>query len=210
MALAYATSDRGGCHQRAWTVLGELDGYLPRFSTEGMAATVKTIQDERAAAYSLVVCDFAPYEQERALACLRHVTGWDITEEEYLAAGERTWNHTRLFNVREAGVSRKDDALPPRMLEDPLPMPPRGEQKVSLGRGELDKMLDEYYELRGWNRDGGPGPRRLRDSGSRRGHDGRCFSRYVGFGLGGFRKCWEGPGEDPRSEAGRPAETLRL
>ena len=55
MALAYATSDRGGCHQRAWTVLGELDGYLPRFSTEGMAATVKTIQDERAAAYSLVV-----------------------------------------------------------------------------------------------------------------------------------------------------------
>lgn len=156
MALAYATSDRGGCHQRAWTVLGELDGYLPRFSTEGMAATVKTIQDERAAAYSLVVCDFAPYEQERALACLRHVTGWDITEEEYLAAGERTWNHTRLFNVREAGVSRKDDALPPRMLEDPLPMPPRGEQKVSLGRGELDKMLDEYYELRGWNRDGRP------------------------------------------------------
>jgi len=137
-------------------VLGELDGYLPRFSTEGMAATVKTIQDERAAAYSLVVCDFAPYEQERALACLRHVTGWDITEEEYLAAGERTWNHTRLFNVREAGVSRKDDALPPRMLEDPLPMPPRGEQKVSLGRGELDKMLDEYYELRGWNRDGRP------------------------------------------------------
>ena len=156
MALAYATSDRGGCHQRAWTVLGELDGYLPRFSTEGMAATVKTIQDERAAAYSLVVCDFAPYEQERALACLRHVTGWDITEEEYLAAGERTWNHTRLFNAREAGISKKDDTLPPRMLEDPLPMPPRGEEKVSLGRMELDRMLDEYYELRGWDREGRP------------------------------------------------------
>ncbi|HPA59612.1 MAG TPA: aldehyde ferredoxin oxidoreductase family protein [Synergistales bacterium] len=156
MALAYATSDRGGCHQRAWTVLGELDGHLPRFSTEGMAKTVKTVQDERAAAYSLVVCDFAPYSQERALACLRHVTGWDISEEEYLTAGERIWNHIRMFNIREAGISRKDDTLPPRMFEDPLPMPPRGEEKVSLKREDFDRMLDEYYELRGWDSDGRP------------------------------------------------------
>ena len=42
------------------------------------------------------------------------------------------------------------------MLEDPLPMPPRGEEKVSFGRRELDRMLDEYYELRGWDRDGRP------------------------------------------------------
>jgi len=156
MALAYATSDRGGCHQRAWTVLGELDGHLPRFSTEGMAKTVKTVQDERAAAYSLVVCDFAPYAQERALACLRHVTGWDISEEEYLTAGERIWNHIRMFNIREAGISRKDDTLPPRMFEDPLPMPPRGEEKVSLKREDFDRMLEEYYELRGWDSDGRP------------------------------------------------------
>ncbi len=156
MALAYATSDRGGCHQRAWTVLGELDGHLPRFSTEGMAKTVKTVQDERAAAYSLVVCDFAPYSQERALACLGHVTGWDISEEEYLTAGERIWNHIRMFNIREAGISRKDDTLPPRMFEDPLPMPPRGEEKVSLKREDFDRMLDEYYELRGWDSDGRP------------------------------------------------------
>ncbi len=156
MALAYATSDRGGCHQRAWTVLGELDGHLPRFSTDGMARTVKTVQDERAAAYSLVVCDFAPYSQERALACLRHMTGWDITEEDYLTAGERIWNHIRMFNIREAGISRKDDTLPPRMFEDPLPMPPRGEEKVSLPRKDFDTMLEEYYSLRGWDNDGRP------------------------------------------------------
>ncbi len=101
----------------------------------GVAETVKAIQDERAAAYSLVVCDFAPYEQERTLTCLRHVTGWDITEEEYLAAGERTWNHTRLFNARKAGVSRKDDTLPPRMLEDPSPCRPRGNRRFPSGGG---------------------------------------------------------------------------
>ncbi len=156
MALAYATSDRGGCHQRAWTVLGELDGILPRFSTDGMALTVKSAQDERAAAYSLVVCDFVPYSQERALSCLKHITGWDISEEEYLLAGERIWNHTRLFNIREAGISRKDDTLPPRMFEDQLPMPPRGEQSVSLSRKDFDAMLDEYYSLRGWDSEGRP------------------------------------------------------
>lgn len=156
MALAYATSDRGGCHQRAWTVLGELDGILPRFSTDGMALTVKSAQDERAAAYSLVVCDFVPYPQERALASLKHITGWNISEEEYLLAGERIWNHIRLFNIREAGISRKDDTLPPRMFEDPLPMPPRGEQSVSLPRKDFDGMLDEYYSLRGWDSEGRP------------------------------------------------------
>lgn len=156
MALAYATADRGGCHQRAWTVLGELDGILPRFSTDGMALTVKSAQDERAAAYSLVVCDFAPYDQERALACLEYATGLKMSEEEYLTAGERIWNHIRLFNMREAGISRKDDTLPPRMFEDPLPMPPRGEEKVSLPRGDFESMLDEYYSLRGWDSEGRP------------------------------------------------------
>ncbi|HPD97918.1 MAG TPA: aldehyde ferredoxin oxidoreductase C-terminal domain-containing protein, partial [Synergistales bacterium] len=118
--------------------------------------TVKSAQDERAAAYSLVVCDFVPYAQEMALACLKHVTGWDISETEYLAAGERIWNHIRVFNMREAGISRKDDTLPPRMFEDPLPMPPRGEETVSLSRKDFDTMLDEYYSLRGWDSDGRP------------------------------------------------------
>ena len=61
-----------------------------------------------------------------------------------------------MFNIREAGISRKDDTLPPRMFEDPLPMPPRGEEKVSLKREDFDRMLEEYYELRGWDSDGRP------------------------------------------------------
>jgi aldehyde:ferredoxin oxidoreductase len=61
-----------------------------------------------------------------------------------------------MFNIREAGISRKDDTLPPRMFEDPLPMPPRGEEKVSLPRKDFDTMLEEYYSLRGWDNDGRP------------------------------------------------------
>ncbi len=156
MALAYSTADRGGCHQRAWTVLGELDGDLPRFSTDGMALTVKTTQDERAAAYSLVVCDFAPYDQQRMLACLKYGIGLEMTEEEYVKAGERIWNHIRLFNIREAGISRAEDTLPPRMLKDPLPMPPRGEQTAAMTPEILGSMLDEYYKLRGWDSNGIP------------------------------------------------------
>ncbi|AER67273.1 Aldehyde ferredoxin oxidoreductase [Thermovirga lienii DSM 17291] len=156
MALAYATSDRGGCHQRAWTVLAELDGILPRFGTEGIALKVKTTQDERAAAFSLVVCDFLPYDQNVIYPCLEHAAGLEMSEKEYLEAGERIWNHIRMFNIREANISRKDDYLPKRMYHDPIPMPPRGEDKVSLPKELFDKMLDEYYMLRGWNEDGIP------------------------------------------------------
>jgi len=162
MALAYATADRGGCHQRAWTVLAELDGILPRFGTEGIALKVKSTQDERAAAFSLIVCDFLPYDPNMIYPCLRYSADIDISEEEYLQAGERIWNHIRLFNIREANISRKDDYLPKRMFQEPLPMPPRGEQKVNLPKELFDTMLDEYYKLRGWNKDGIPEESTLR------------------------------------------------
>ncbi|MFP4482929.1 MAG: aldehyde ferredoxin oxidoreductase family protein [Thermovirgaceae bacterium] len=165
MALAYATSDRGGCHQRAWTVLGELDGVLPRFKTEGMALKVKTTQDERAAAYSLVVCDFTPYDPDAVYPSLADAAAIDMDQETYMDAGERIWNHIRLFNIREAGISRKDDTLPPRMFNEPLPMPPRGEETVRLTKETFDAMLDEYYELRKWDEKGIPTPGILKELG---------------------------------------------
>jgi aldehyde:ferredoxin oxidoreductase len=165
MALAYATSDRGGCHQRAWTVLGELDGVLPRFKTDGMALKVKTTQDERAAAYSLVVCDFVPYDPDSVYPSLADAAGIEMDQKAYLAAGERIWNHIRLFNIREAGISRKDDTLPARMFNEPLPMPPRGEETVRLTKENFDTMLDEYYELRKWDKNGIPTPEILKELG---------------------------------------------
>ena len=150
MALAYATSDRGACHQRAWTTNAEIRGLLKRFSTEGVAEYVKYTQDERAAAYSLIICDFTPLDTEDFIVALKHGVGLDYTVDDYLKVGERIWNLTRLFNIREADVGRDDDTLPPRMLEDPLPLPPRGEDYIRLTKEDFDKMLQEYYFLRGW------------------------------------------------------------
>jgi aldehyde:ferredoxin oxidoreductase len=156
MALAYATSDRGGCHQRAWTVRLEVDGVLKRFSTEGIAQFVKDVQDERAAAFSLVVCDFLPLSIDDFMSGLKYGIWVDLDETEYIKVGERIWNLVRLFNIREAGISRKDDTLPGRMFKEPLPMPPNGKEKVSLPREAFDKMLTEYYFIRGWNENGIP------------------------------------------------------
>ncbi len=163
MALAYATSDRGGCHQRAWTTRAEIEGPLERFSTAGIAKFVKEVQDERAAAFSLIVCDFIslyrPWEAVEAS------TGVEFREPDYLTAGERIWNLIRAFNIRERGIGRKDDTLPPRVFEEPLPLPPKGKFSVRLSREDFESMLDEYYALRGWGRDGRPTRRKLTELG---------------------------------------------
>ncbi len=162
MALAYATSDRGGCHQRCWTPTAELAGTLKRFSTEGVAQFVKDTQDERAACFSLVLCDFTPFSVEDFVELLNLATGFDLTEAEYLAAGERIWNLTRIFNVRE-GMRRRDDTLPARLMEERLPE--GGAEGQVVTREALDNMLDEYYKLRGWNEEGIPEEDKLRELG---------------------------------------------
>ncbi len=163
MALAYATADRGGCHQRAWTVRAEIDGRLRRFSTEGLVEFVKSVQDERAAAFSLIVCDFAPLGVEDFIDGLRMAAGLEYDVREYLRTGERIWNLVRVFNIREAGISRPDDTLPPRALEEPLPMPDG--RMARMDRALLDRMIDEYYRLRGWDEQGRPTPEKLEELG---------------------------------------------
>jgi len=162
MALAYATSDRGGCHQRAWTTKAELTGVLKRFSIEGVADYVKRTQDERAAAFSLIVCDFLP---DYDITALKYAVGLEYDLNEYLKVGERIWNLTRLFNIREAGVSREDDSLPARVFEDPLPLPPKGDKYIRLLKEDFNKMLDEYYKLRGWDSNGIPTESKLNELG---------------------------------------------
>jgi len=156
MALAYATADRGGCHQRAWTVMPEIDGAVERFSAEGTARIVKNLQDERAAAYSLVVCDFLPMETEDALKGLEAAEGLEMDERGYLEVGERIWNLARRYNLRQAGSGGLADTLPARILKEPLPMPPQGKTAVSLTPWDLQGMLDDYYALRGWDAGGHP------------------------------------------------------
>ncbi len=163
MALAYATSDRGGCHQRAWTTRAEIEGPLKRFSTENVPEFVKDVQDERAAAYSLIVCDFIPlYKPWEAVSA---AVGFDFTEEDYLKAGERIWTLARIFNIREANISRKDDTLPLRMFKEPLPLPPDGSMQVILPKETFENMLDRYYKLRRWDSNGIPTKELIEDLG---------------------------------------------
>lgn len=76
-------------------------------------------------------------------------TGWDITMDELMTVGERVCNLERAFNVRE-GITRKDDTLPKRLMEEPLPDGPyEGE---TLSKDVLDKMLDYWYDFRGWDK----------------------------------------------------------
>ena len=68
-------------------------------------------------------------------------------------AGERIWNLGRLFNVRE-GVSRKDDYLPPRILNQSLKVGPSAGKVITTKR--WNKLLSNYYKKRGWNNNGIP------------------------------------------------------
>jgi len=163
MALAYSTSDRGACHQRAWTVRAEMEGRLtPLYSTNGRARFVKETQDERAMCFSLVLCDFAPLDVGCFIELLNKATGFNFTVEEYLKTGERIWNLTRLFNVRE-GITRKDDNLPARFMEEQLPDGAARGQVIT--EKMLNEMLNEYYALRGWDDNGIPTKEKLKELG---------------------------------------------
>lgn len=163
MALAYATSDRGACHQRAWTVKAELeDPNLNRFSFKDKAKIVKEVQDERAAFFSLVLCDFAPISEEDCVEMWNLATGFDHTVEGYLKAGERIWNLIRLFNLRE-GMNPETDTLPIKFFKESFT---KGRSKgIFIKKQEFEKSLKEYYTLRGWNEKGIPISEKLNELG---------------------------------------------
>jgi len=158
MALAYSTSDRGACHQRCWTPGAELKGDLKRFSFEGVPKFVKESQDERASCFSLVLCDFLPFDVPEMVEILNSATGFSYTPESYLTTGERIWNLTRQFNVRE-GISTNDDVLPKRFYKDIMPEGAAKGQFINKDKFEAAKL--EYYKLRGWNDQGIPTEEKL-------------------------------------------------
>ena len=164
IGLNYATSNRGGCHVRGYMTSPEVLGLPERVdpdATEGKPALLKTFQDLTALCDSAGICLFTTFAigLPEIAAQLRTATGLNISDDEYLLAGERIWNLERLFNLK-AGFSKKDDTLPPRLLKDPMPGGPHKGRVV-----ELDKMLPEYYRLRGWNEEGVPTQERLQQLG---------------------------------------------
>jgi aldehyde:ferredoxin oxidoreductase len=161
MGLAYATSDRGGCHQRAWTVTAEINNPdFNRFSFEKKAQLVKKVQDERSAFFSLVLCDFAPISETDCVSMWNLASGFDHTVESYLLAGERIWNLIRLFNLRETQESLVD-TLPPRLFNDPFTKGPA--KGILIPKEEFQRSVEEYYALRGWDRNGIPTVTKLKE-----------------------------------------------
>lgn len=153
MALAYATSDRGADHNRAWPVATDAYGSGDPWSTEGKAATCVEDQTRTSVKWSFIFCDFYAVNFGNMAKYYTAVTGVPADEQHLRAIGRRNWNLVRAFNVRE-GFSRKDDNLPERMEKDPLPS---GKTKgKAVSRADFDKMLDEYYELWGWDAQGIP------------------------------------------------------
>ncbi|SHM72412.1 aldehyde:ferredoxin oxidoreductase [Caldanaerovirga acetigignens] len=162
--LQYATANRGGCHVRGYMISPEILGVpekLDRFSIEGKARWVKLFQDLTAAIDSLGMCLFTSFALDATdyAEIYNAATGSGFTPEELLEAGERIWNLERMFNIK-AGVSPKEDTLPRRLLEEPMP---EGPSKGYVH--QLDKMLPEYYRLRGWDEDGNPTEETLRKLG---------------------------------------------
>jgi len=170
--LAFATSNRGACHKRA-PIGAEITGQIDMGSTEGKAVLVKEIQDRVNAIFTLISCRFhefvTPVEVYPRLVAA--ATGRCVSPAEFLRLGERIWNLERLFNLG-AGLGRADDGLPERCYE---PIKGESSEGAVFGREEFESMLDEYYEVRGWDREGVPTEAKLRELGlaSYRGLAGR-------------------------------------
>jgi len=164
-AIGYAVSFRGADHNRHGAYGLDLGGKVNRFKVEkGRGKMVIDIEDLYTVIDSLIVCKFSRgtyFDGFKDLARLYTlVTGIDMTPEELRVAGERINNLGRLFNVRE-GFTRKDDHLPAKVMSTPVP-----DDTVSKGsyitQEELDFMLDDYYEARGWTREGFPTVEKLK------------------------------------------------
>jgi len=155
MGLTYATSNRGACHLRSYTVASEILGIPEKTDplvAEGKAGLVKAFQDATAAFDSSGLCLFTSFawSLEDVAPQVDAACDGEWSAEKLLEVGERVWNLERQFN-NAAGFTAKDDNLPARLLKDAA--------KVGPAKGltnQLDKMLPEYYQLRGWTPDGVP------------------------------------------------------
>jgi aldehyde:ferredoxin oxidoreductase len=153
IGLAYATSNRGGCHLRGYTIASEVLGIPVKTDPvehNGKPELVKAFQDATAAFDSAGICIFTSFAwgladvaPQVAAAC-----GDEYTTEELEKIGERIWNMERDFN-NNAGFTSADDSLPKRLLTEAAKTGP-SKGKVSM----LPEMLPKYYEVRGWNSDG--------------------------------------------------------
>ncbi len=158
MGLAYATSERGACHLRAFTIFAE-----DPFKLKPLTRDVIDGQNRNAAKWSLCLCDFWGSVDHNIMAeLLTAGLGRQVSGKDLLKAGERIWNLIRLFNLR-AGFTAADDTLSKKLTQKALKGGPH-EGRI-LSRKDLEEMKALYYHLRGWDAEGTPRLEKLRDLG---------------------------------------------
>ncbi len=170
LGLGYATSNRGACHTDSFAYVYEgratdasLGIYEPseRLGSAGKGKFVATLQNYMALCDSLKICKFAAFGLQASdfHRWLNWVTGWEMDFEEFLKTGERIFNLKRLYNVR-SGIRSEDDKLPQRIVtlkREGLHAP----EKLP----EIERMLEQYYAVRGWDTDGVPEKEKLAELG---------------------------------------------
>lgn len=179
MGLAMAVAPRGADHLYAFPVLDEIgfeekikeiygEEYLPeigdRLSTKYKAYMIFVNENFSVIVESLGACKYGTMVPpalfyDEVIDALKVTTGISYSRKDLEKIGERIVSLNRMFNIR-VGMSRKDDNLPERFLKEPMPTgPPKGHVV------DLDYMLNEYYDLRGWNENGVPEKKKLKELG---------------------------------------------
>jgi len=167
-ALGFAVSFRGADHNRHGAYAFDVKGKVDRLKAEkGRGKMVRDMEDTYALIDSFIVCKFSRgtyYKELDDMAKLYTlVTGIEMTAAELKKSGERINTIARLINIRE-GLGRKDDTLPWKVMN--MPIPDEGPVKGAfVSQEELDLLLDDYYESRGWTLEGVPTAEKLKEIG---------------------------------------------
>ena len=166
--MGSAVSFRGADHNRHGAYAVDIKGKVDRLRAEkGRGKLVKDMEDIYALIDSLIVCKNPRgtfYKEIQDMAKLYNlVTGIDMPPEELRIAAERINTLARLINIRE-GLSRKDDTLPWKVMNEPITRR-RTVKGAVVTQEELDLLLDDYYEARGWTAEGVPTSAKLKELG---------------------------------------------
>jgi len=158
MGIAYATSERGACHLRAFTIFSNVP-----FEIETQVQDVIAAQNFNAIKWSMCYCDFWGSVNTDVTADLLSVgLGEEVTAEELATAGERIWNLSRLFNLKN-GFGAKEDSLPEKVLKNPLKKGPNAGK--TFNPEDFSVALHSYYQKRGWDQEGRPSADKLAELG---------------------------------------------